>query len=120
MRGCFSNSAVRKKLRTTGGFCMARCELFAGSGAVPGCMPLRRLMKSRWPFACHGEGDDSISSRRTAMLGWMIVFALLAILNAAFIFLGHPADASPRLATAIFSVLFLLGLLTRAVRGRAW
>ncbi|MBZ5604596.1 MAG: hypothetical protein LAO79_20030 [Acidobacteriia bacterium] len=54
------------------------------------------------------------------MLGWMILFALLAILSAVFIVTGQASEVSPRMATSIFAFLFVLGLLTRAARGRAW
>jgi hypothetical protein len=54
------------------------------------------------------------------MLGWLILFALMVILGAVFILIGHPAESSARVASSIFALLFLLGLLTRAARGRAW
>ena len=53
------------------------------------------------------------------MLGWMIVFALIAILNAIFIFLG-PSEASPRVASTVFFFLFVVFVLSRAVRSRVW
>jgi hypothetical protein len=54
------------------------------------------------------------------MLGWMILFALMVILGAILMIIGSPAAASVRMASSIFAILFLLGLLTRAARGRAW
>jgi hypothetical protein len=53
------------------------------------------------------------------MLGWLIVFALMAILNASLIFLGHSPEVSSRMAMSVFAFLFVLGLLTRAARSRA-
>ena len=52
------------------------------------------------------------------MLGWMILFAFMVIAGALLVLIGYPAAAS--LACTLFAVLFLLGLATRAVRGRAW
>jgi energy-converting hydrogenase Eha subunit F len=52
------------------------------------------------------------------MVGWMIVFALLAILGTART-LANPAAVSTMMGV-VFALLFLLGLLTRFVRGRAW
>ena len=52
------------------------------------------------------------------MLGWMIVFAVVAILGGIPSFTGSAA-ASARIASLVFSSLFFLGLLTYAVRGRA-
>ena len=54
------------------------------------------------------------------MLGWMILFALMVILGAVRMLSGHPADASVWMATVVFAVLFLAGLMTRVARGRAW
>jgi uncharacterized membrane protein YtjA (UPF0391 family) len=56
--------------------------------------------------------------RRNEMLGWMIVFAIIAVPGGIISLLGNPA-ASVRIASFLFSSLFLLGLLTYAVRGRA-
>jgi uncharacterized membrane protein YtjA (UPF0391 family) len=55
--------------------------------------------------------------RRNEMLGWMIVFAIIAVLGAVLSLSGNPA-ASVRIAGLLFSSLFFLGLLTYAVRGR--
>ena len=52
------------------------------------------------------------------MLGWMILFALMTALGAVLSF----DDASPVsfMVVLTFGVLFLLGLFTRLIRGRAW
>jgi hypothetical protein len=52
------------------------------------------------------------------MLGWMILFALLAILGTA-LSLINPATISTMVGV-VFALLFLLGLVTRLMRGRAW
>ena len=52
------------------------------------------------------------------MLGWMISFALLALFALTGLLTGIGA-ASAKSAGIIFSGLFILCLLTRAVRGRA-
>jgi energy-converting hydrogenase Eha subunit F len=52
------------------------------------------------------------------MLGWMIVFALMAILGTVLT-LANPAAVSA-VVGLMFALLFLLGLLTWLVRGRAW
>ena len=52
------------------------------------------------------------------MLGWMMVFAIMALLGGAESISGNPTT-SVRIASLIFSSLFLLGLLTYVVRGRA-
>lgn len=52
------------------------------------------------------------------MLGWMMVFAIMAVFGTALTLTGNPA-ASVRIASLLFSSLFFLGLLTYAVRGRA-
>ena len=53
------------------------------------------------------------------MLGWMIVFALVSALGALFALNGATAIASMKITSLIFASLFLLGLLTYAIRGRA-
>ena len=55
------------------------------------------------------------------MLGWTMVFAFLAILAGIFTMTAGPTDAlmSAKLATAVFSLLFLACLLTSLARGRA-
>jgi uncharacterized membrane protein YtjA (UPF0391 family) len=57
-------------------------------------------------------------SKEKKMLGWMIVFAMIAVLGAVLSLSGNPAT-SVRIAGLVFSSLFFLGLLTYAVRGRA-
>jgi hypothetical protein len=52
------------------------------------------------------------------MLGWMILFALMSVLGA-IMMLGNPTMAWVLLGL-MFALLFLVGLLTRLVRGRAW
>lgn len=54
------------------------------------------------------------------MLGWLIVFAVFAILSAIRMVAGHAGDASVKIASLLFAILFVVGLLTRAARGRAW
>lgn len=54
------------------------------------------------------------------MLGWMIVFAFMVVLGAVLMLVGNAAAASVRMASGVFALLFLVGLLTRAARGRAW
>ena len=49
------------------------------------------------------------------MLGWMILFALMAILGAVL----AVGKVSPMVCST-FGLLFVVGLLTRLVRGRAW
>jgi uncharacterized membrane protein YtjA (UPF0391 family) len=55
------------------------------------------------------------------MLGWMMVFALIAILAAVVNAAGVAATASisMTLATVVFGALFLVCLLTAVARGRA-
>ncbi len=55
------------------------------------------------------------------MLGWMMVFALMAILTAALALTASPAAGviSVKLATLVFGVLFVACLLTSLARGRA-
>jgi len=51
------------------------------------------------------------------MLGWMILFAIMALFGAVLSF-GENPGASVRIASFVFSALFFLGLLTYAARGR--
>jgi len=55
------------------------------------------------------------------MLGWTIVFALMAILTAVLTVVADPSAGfiSTKLATLVFVVLFLACLLTTVARGRA-
>jgi hypothetical protein len=59
------------------------------------------------------------TSKEKTMLGWMIVFALVSALGALFALNGATAIASMKITSLIFASLFLLGLLTYAIRGRA-
>lgn len=52
------------------------------------------------------------------MFGWMILFAVMSIFAAVMI-LTNPTTAWV-LLESMFALLFLVGLLTRLVRGRAW
>ncbi len=51
------------------------------------------------------------------MLGWMILFGLLALLGAIFA-LTNPASVSA-FVSLVFGLLFFVGLFTRLMRGRA-
>jgi uncharacterized membrane protein YtjA (UPF0391 family) len=55
------------------------------------------------------------------MLGWMIVFALMAIFGAVLTLAEDPSAGfiSAKLVTLVFGVLFLACLLTSVVRRRA-
>jgi uncharacterized membrane protein YtjA (UPF0391 family) len=54
------------------------------------------------------------------MLGWMMVFALMALLAAVLTIIAGPSAGflSTKLATFIFGALFLVCLLTSVGRGR--
>jgi hypothetical protein len=52
------------------------------------------------------------------MLGWMMMFAVMMLLGLVMT-LGNPAPVWILVRT-MFSLLFLLGLVTRVVGGRAW
>ena len=54
------------------------------------------------------------------MLGWMILFALMLTIAAIAMLLGTSGEASARMASSVFAVLLVLGLLTCAARGRVW
>lgn len=54
------------------------------------------------------------------MLGWMILFAVMVVFGAIMAFGDYPAAAPARMASIVFALLFLIGLLTRVVRGRVW
>lgn len=54
------------------------------------------------------------------MLGWMILFAVMMLVAMMLMVLGHPAGAAVRIASTVFALLFVVGLLTRAARERAW
>lgn len=53
------------------------------------------------------------------MLGWMIVFALMAIFALLITFAGNQTLA-PHMTGLVFALLFFVGLATRLARGRAW
>ena len=53
------------------------------------------------------------------MLGWMILFALIAIL-ATFMNLAGSQSLAPQVGGLVFAILFVIGLATRLARGRAW
>lgn len=53
------------------------------------------------------------------MLGWMILFALLALLAPLMMITGNQSLAS-EVAGSVFMFLFVIGLATRLARGRAW
>jgi hypothetical protein len=53
------------------------------------------------------------------MLGWMILFAILALLAPFTILLGNESLA-PEIGGFVFALLFVIGLATRWARGRAW
>jgi len=53
------------------------------------------------------------------MLGWMIQFALIAILAPVMTFIGNETIA-PQMGGLVFAFLFFIGLATRLVRRRAW
>ena len=54
------------------------------------------------------------------MLGWTLIFALMAVFGASFVLAGDPASgaASLKLATIVFSALFFACILTRVARRR--
>jgi len=52
------------------------------------------------------------------MLGWTILFALISFSGVGVSLAWHPAPVCLKTASFIFAILFLLSLLTRAVRGR--
>jgi|SwirhirootsSR3_FD_contig_31_17413234_length_549_multi_5_in_0_out_0_1 hypothetical protein len=54
------------------------------------------------------------------MLGWMTIFALLALTAAIMTFAGGPMATSMMTTGVLFALLFFIGLLTRVVRGRTW
>lgn len=52
------------------------------------------------------------------MLGWTILFGLISFSGMAPLLAGHPAPLFLKTASLLFAGLFLLSLLTRAVRRR--
>jgi uncharacterized membrane protein YtjA (UPF0391 family) len=53
------------------------------------------------------------------MLGWMILFALMAAIDGMLGFSGIPSAIWLRIASILFFLLFVISLLGRAVRDRA-
>jgi hypothetical protein len=53
------------------------------------------------------------------MLGWMILFALMAVAAAGMSLTEPAAVASGAVASVVFGTLFLLCLVAQAIRGRA-
>jgi hypothetical protein len=53
------------------------------------------------------------------MLGWMILFALMSLSGVVVTLAGHPCPFCLKTASFIFAALFVVSLLTRAVRARA-
>jgi hypothetical protein len=58
-------------------------------------------------------------AKEKTMLGWMIVFGLIAVLGALSSATGGTAAISMKITSLLFASLFFLGLLTYAIRGRA-
>jgi len=54
------------------------------------------------------------------MLGWIILFALMVVIGFVATIIGNSVQTSMWITSIVFACLFLVGLLTRAVRGRAW
>jgi hypothetical protein len=54
------------------------------------------------------------------MLGYTILFALMSLSGVLAPLAGNPAPLYLKTASFIFAALFLVSLLTRAVRGRAY
>jgi len=54
------------------------------------------------------------------MRGWMIVFATAAVSAAGMTLTGSPVSPSAKVTSCVFAILFLLGLVARGLRGRAW
>jgi hypothetical protein len=54
------------------------------------------------------------------MLGWLILFASMAAPGAVSAVSGEPATASVIASGLVFSLLFMIGLLTRMARGQTW
>lgn len=50
------------------------------------------------------------------MLGWTILFALMSLSGMVRMLAGQPAPVFLKTATVLFAVLFLISLLTGAVR----
>jgi hypothetical protein len=55
--------------------------------------------------------------KEPGMLGWMILFALMTILGTVMTL--YTPETAPATAGLVFALLFVVGLLTRFVRGQA-
>ncbi|HEY4361385.1 MAG TPA: hypothetical protein VGN17_10460 [Bryobacteraceae bacterium] len=53
------------------------------------------------------------------MLGWTILFALMALPGVAATVGGYPAAISLKTASVVFSLLFFVSVLTQMVRSKA-
>jgi len=69
------------------------------------------ILYLRWPLACPAQ----------SMIGWMMIFAFLAVPGVIVSLAVDPATASVslKLASVLFGTLFFICVLTRVVRGRA-
>ena len=54
------------------------------------------------------------------MVGWMILFALMALGADLFALAGSSEGISAKPVSVVFALLFVVGLLTRLARGRVW
>jgi hypothetical protein len=54
------------------------------------------------------------------MVGWLILFASMAVPAGVMIAIGEPATVSIKSSGVVFALLFTIGILTRMVRGRVW
>jgi hypothetical protein len=52
------------------------------------------------------------------MLGWTILFAVMSFSGAVPTLAGHPTPLFLKTASVLFVALFLISVLTRAVRGQ--
>jgi uncharacterized membrane protein YtjA (UPF0391 family) len=53
------------------------------------------------------------------MLGWMILFGLLALCGGLGAMTGHPAANSAKTASIVFAALLIVAVFTRIIRDRA-
>ena len=56
---------------------------------------------------------------RVSMLGWTILFALMSFSGVVPILAGHPSPLFLKTASVLFAALFLISVLTRAVRDQS-
>jgi hypothetical protein len=100
---------------------MGASDKIAGNKSEGVCTSLRNFgFQAGIPLAERFKDDQARPSRRPAMLGWLILFALMVLIGTVAMLTGTPAETSARLASSVFAILFLLGLLSRAARGRVW